>query len=178
MSETSAYGGQESGSGHLRCSGVMISPNSISRLRRGKPVKTIPRERIIKLKLCRDTGVKRPFCHFLSGFTMVMLGVIGEFIILVSSLTGLRLDADTDPEGFVIPLIPVGFWVMLGTGLFLLVGVFRAKYHLLVETGHGITRIFFEKPAGRDEICQFLSKAGTEFGYEFDISETENPAID
>ncbi len=160
----------------LRYSGVMISAESISRMRRGKPVATVPRERIINLKLCNDTGVRNPFCHFLLGFTMVMLGAIGDFIVLVSSLSGVRLDADVDPEGLVIPLIPVGFWVMIGTGLLLLVGVFRAKYHLLIETGQGITRIFFEKPADQQEIRRFLAKAGAEFGYEFDISGVEKSA--
>ena len=162
----------------FKCSQIMISADSVSRLRHGKPVETIPKEKIVNLKLCRDTGVRRPFRHFLIGFIMVMTGSIGEFLALVSSLGGRRPAAGVETGNMVIPLAPIVFWVVIGAGFLALAGVFRVKYYLLVETGQGISRLFFEERTGQKEICRFLSRAGTEFGYEFDLSENEKPPGD
>lgn len=162
----------------LRCSGVCISAHSISEIKRGKPAKSIPRERILNLKLCNDTGVRNPFCHFMLGFTLVMIGFIGDFILLVSNFEGISLVENPDPEGMVLPVIPIVFWVMVGAGMLLLVGVFHARYHLVIETEEGINRFFFEKTSGPEEIRHFLAKAGKEFGYEVDVSAIESPGVE
>ncbi len=163
----------ETGHNSLRCSGVCISGLGISKLEGGKVVRTIPRERIKEIKLSFDSDSRHPFCQFFGGFTMVALGLIMEIACVI-----MGSDRATSVNLIVISLgirsAMASFWGIIGLGLWSLIGVFRAKYHLLITTESGTRRLFFEKSSDKREIRQFIRRACQEFGYEIDASILED----
>jgi hypothetical protein len=153
----------------IRCSKVEISGTKISELDGDRIVITIPREQIRQIKLSYDTNAKNPFCQYFLGFTLLSLGLIGFVVTFFASLGGISLTRARS-EDFVVPLIPVTLWLMIGVGFWLLMGIFRARYHLWIDTEGGIRKIFFEKAVDIQEIQQFIKKAHLNFGYSIDVS--------
>jgi len=52
---------------------------------------------------------------------------------------------------------------MVGAGFWLLMGIFRARYHFWIDTQAGIRKIFFDKTVDISEIRQFVRKAHLRF---------------
>jgi len=153
----------------IRCSTVEISGTNITELQCNKIFVTIPREQIRQIKLCYDTCAKYPFCQYFLGFTLFSLGLIGLIVVLYASLGGGSL-VQSKSGAFVLPLIPAALWLMVGIGLWLLSGIFRARYLFLIDTEKGIQKIFFEKSADINEVQQFIRRAQLNFGYAIDVS--------
>ncbi len=156
----------------IRCSKVEISNSGISEHDGDRIVVTIPRERIRQIRLCYDTESRNPFCQYFLGFTLLSLGLIG---LVVTFFAGMRGDSPTqaEPGIFILPIVPVALWLMVGTGFWLLMGIFRARYHLWIDTEEGIRRIFFGKKVDIAEIRQLMRRAHLNFGYEIDVSVLE-----
>ena len=160
----------------LRCSKIEITGTHISELDGERLVMTIPREQILKIKLCYDTDAKYPFCQYFLGFTLLSLGLIGLAVTFFASISGGPL-VQTESGNFVLPLVPMTLWLMVGAGFWFLLGIFRAKYHLWIETENGICKIFFDKKADIKEIQQFIRQAHLYFGYAIDVSILEKMSI-
>ncbi len=153
----------------LRYSNVEISADEITEFSGERRIVTVSRKQIRHIKLSRDTSVKYPFLEFFVGFTLTFLGMIGIIILLVAAV-GERHFIQRESEHLVLPLVPVILWGVTGIGLWLLVRVFRSRYHLVIETGNREFKIFFEKTTDIQDIKQFVQRAKTDFGYEIDVS--------
>jgi len=160
----------------LRCSKVEITGTNISELAGDRLVVTIPRKQILRIKLCYDTDSKYPFCQYFLGFTLLSLGLIGLVVTFFASIRGGPL-IQAESGNFVLPLVPITLWLMVGAGFWLLLGIFRAKYHLWIETETGLYKIFFDKKADIKEIQQFIRQAQLHFGYAIDVSILEKLLI-
>ncbi|MGC2424594.1 MAG: hypothetical protein WA666_09600 [Nitrospirota bacterium] len=152
----------------IRCSRVEISGATICEVCGIKTVVTVPREHIRRISVVYDTTAKYPFFQFFMGFVLIALGVIGLTVSwLASTVIG---PIDIDPDNMNIPIIPVVLWLMIVSGVWSLVVVFRASYHMLIETEDGVKKIFFEKATTLPDIQHFIRRAGWRFGYEIDTS--------
>lgn len=152
----------------IRCSKVEISEAGISELNGRRVVTAIPREQIREIKLCCESCAKYPFFQYLMGFNLVALGVIGLLVVFLASTKQPLVPAE--PGTFVLPMIPIILWVMVGIGFSLLIKVIRTRYHLAVETEGGIRKLFFDRKMKVGEIQQFIRKAQFYFGYSVDVS--------
>src|SRR5208337_3969114 len=121
----------------IRCSKVEISGTNISELHCDRIFVTVPREQIRQIKLCYDTSAKNPFCQYFLGFTLFSMGLIGLIVVFYASLGGGSLVQAKSGE-FVLPLIPAALWLMVGIGLWLLSGIFRARYLFLIDTENAV----------------------------------------
>ena len=152
----------------IRCSRVEISGATICEVCGVKTVATVQREHIRHISVVYDTTAKYPFFQFFMGFVLIALGFIGLIVSwLASAVIG---PIDIDPDEFRIPIIPIVLWLMIVSGIWSLVIVFRASYHLLIETEDGVKKIFFEKATTLPDIQHFIRRAGWRFGYEIDTS--------
>ena len=161
----------------MRCSNAAISQAGISRVDGENITFSVPREQIRSITLAHDTGAGHPFCQYLLGFMLTSFGVLGLFVVFFASTGKSSLTRQEEGE-FVLPLIPILLWIITGAGLWLLSGIFRARYHLLIATDKETWRIFFDKEIEIGEIRQFLRKAGLNFGYTIDMSILENMPAD
>lgn len=153
----------------IRCTRVEISDAMICEICRTKTVTSVRREDIRHIKLTYDTSAKYPFFQFFFGFILISLGFIGLIVAwLASSVVGEPIDID--PDQVRVPIIPIFLWLMIVSGVWNLAKVFRASYHLLIETEDGLTKVFFEKSAKLEDIQKFVRKVCWQFGYEIDTS--------
>ncbi len=153
----------------IRCSTLEISGTSISRLEGDKIVLTVPREQIRHIVLIYDSDVKNPFCRYLLGFVLLLLGLIGLTAVLLASAGGRPLIQPETGSSEIAPII-IALWAMMGIGIWLLMGIFRARYQLLIHTPNGPQRAPFSNSMKVPEIRQFIRRAHMFFGYEIDIS--------
>jgi hypothetical protein len=153
----------------ITCSGVEFSGTMVREVIGKKVALVIPREQIRQIKLIYDTAAKYPFFQFLTGFILLGLGVLG---IIVSFLTSLRgsLPVDVESGSVRLQLIPISLWLMVGVGLWSLIGVFKASYYLAVETENGVKKLSFEKSTDLRDIRLFIRKVNWSFGYDIDTS--------
>jgi hypothetical protein len=155
----------------IRCSRVEISGAMICEVCGVETVVTVPREHIRRISVIYDTNAKYPFFQFFLGFILIALGIIGLTVSwLASAVTG---PIDIDPDNINIPIIPIAMWLMIVSGIWSLVVVFRASYHLLIETEDGAKKIFFEKATTLPDIQHFIRRACWRFGYEIDTTSLE-----
>jgi hypothetical protein len=161
----------------IRCSRVEISGATISEVCGIKTIASVPREHIRRISVIYDTTAKYPFFQFFLGFILIALGFIGLIVSwLASAVSG---PIDIDPDNINIPIIPIALWLMIVSGIWSLVVVFRASYHLLIETEDGVKKIFFEKATTLQDIQHFIRRAGWRFGYEIDttsLDKLEHPS--
>ncbi len=153
----------------MRCSTVQISGSSISQLNGDGIAAAVPKEDIRRAKLAYDPKSRHPFLRFLAGFGLMVAGlilIIADFIIVEVGVFQLRVAAHT----FRIPVAPIGLWLAVGAGLWLLIGVFRGRYNLSINTGSGTCKIFFAESADIREIRNFIGRANRELGYDIDTS--------
>jgi hypothetical protein len=151
------------------CSTVQISGSGISQLEGERIAATVPREDVRRIKLCYDPESRHPFLRFLAGFGLVVAGlvmIIADFIIVEVGIFRVHIASHT----FSIPLATIGLWLGVGAGLWLLIGVFRGRYNLLINTGRGICKIFFAESTDIREIQRFVGRANLELGYDIDMS--------
>ncbi len=158
-------GGIDIENNSIRCSTVRISCAGISELSEGRVVVTVPKEQIRRVILSHLTCTRKPFLQFFVGFVSVSIGLI---LGITSFLVDEGDPVPAPPGSFVvkIPLLTVGLWILMGFGFYLLMGIFRGIYILIVETDQGKQRICFDKTARIGEIMSFIEKARDEFGYE------------
>lgn len=153
----------------LRCSNVEISADEITEFNGKRAVSRVQRKHIRHIKLSYDTNVKTPFLHFFMGFTLTTLGIIGLTTFIIAAAGEGRF-LQRESGRLVLPLVPMVLWVMIGLGFWLLMRVFRARYHFVVDTEEGERKIFFEKAADVREIQQLVRRARLSFGYEIECS--------
>jgi hypothetical protein len=129
----------------------------------------VPKEEIRKISLAHDSRSRHPFFRFFAGFILIATGLVfliaafliaegGVYVVQVQSLI------------FGVPLLPLILWAMVGAGLWLIIGVFRGRYNLLIDTENGSRKIFFAESAGITEIRDFVARAVQELGYDIDVS--------
>ena len=159
----------DSDSSSICYSKVEISGTNIREINGGRIALTIQKEQIRQIRLCCDTEARNPFCQYFLGFTLFSLGLLGLVVTFLASAGGGGI-ATADPGKFVIPFVPIILWIMTGAGFWLLLGIFRARYHLCIDIGNGVHRIFFDRAADAMEMRQFIRLANQKFGYEIDIS--------
>ncbi len=155
---------------------MAISASKIVGFGRKRASVTVPRRQIRHIKLSYDTCVKNPFLQFFMGFTLATLGLIGIITFLIAALESGHLIQKESGE-FVLPMIPIILWLATGTGLWLLIRVFRAQYHLVVETDSGQCKIFFDRSTDIHDIRQLIRRANIDFGYEIESSVLEKMQI-
>ncbi len=160
----------------MTCSKVQISASGIKQMEGDSILVEVPKAEIRKVKLCHDSKSRYPFLRFLSGFVLVVTGfilVIAAFIMAEGGVYMVKIRSLT----LEIPLAPILIWLMVGIGMWLLIGVFRGRYNLLINTQGGIRKIFFGESADIKEIILFVKRANQELGYEIDVSLTETMYI-
>jgi hypothetical protein len=153
----------------MRCSTVNISLSGISQLDGEAVVTAVPREEIRRITLAHDSRVRHPFLQFFAGFILIATGLvflIAAFLIAEGGVYLVQLKSRT----LGIPLLPIGLWSMVGIGLWLITGVFRGRYNLLIDTRDGCRKIFFAESADIREIRDFVGRAVRELGYDVDMS--------
>jgi hypothetical protein len=153
----------------MNCASVDISTNGISQLDGKKTINTIPREGIVRITLSHDSCSRHPFLRFLVGFVMIAMGIvlgIGAFLLDLGGI----YPVETEYVSFGIPVAPLVIVSLIWAGGWLLAGMLRGRYNLLIHTPNGIRKIFFTDSADIRDIRQFLRRAQTELGYEIDVS--------
>jgi len=153
----------------MRCSTVQISGSGISQLEGDRITATVPKEEVLRIKLSYDPESRHPFLRFLAGFGLVVAGlvlIIADFIIVEVGIIPVHIASHT----FSIPAATIGMWLGVGAGLWLLIGVFRGRYNLLINTGEGVRKIYFAASADIREIQRFVGRASQEMGYDIDMS--------
>jgi hypothetical protein len=151
------------------CAAVKITESSICQMKADKVVATVPKEEIRRIRLSHDSQSRHPFLRFFTGFVLVTTGLImlmAAFIIAEGGVYLLQIQSYT----LGIPIIPIVLWSMVGAGLWLLIGVFRGRYNLLLDTEKGTRKIFFAASADICEIQRFIERANGELGYDIDTS--------
>ncbi len=152
----------------VRCATVEFSPTVVRLLRKpGEAI--IPRERIRAIRIVQDTSARYPFARFFVGFVLLLLGGLG---VLVLVLLGIREALPIGVEDGEVQLqpLPVTAWLAITLGLWSLVGVFRAGYHLTIETDERVRRMFLGNSRDLEDIRQLVRGATWSFGYEIDAS--------
>jgi hypothetical protein len=153
----------------MRCSTVQILGSGISQIEGDSIAATVPKEEVRRIKLSYDPESRHPFVRFFAGFGLVVAGlimIIVDFIIVEVGIFHLRIASHT----FSIPAAMIGFWLGVGGGLWLLIGVFRGRFNLSIDTGQGIRKIFFDASTDIREIQHFIGRANQELGYYIDMS--------
>jgi hypothetical protein len=157
----------DSNSNSISYSDVVISGTTIRKIANGIPVLTIPKVDILQVRLSHDTEASNPFGQYLLGITLLILGLLGLGVTFLA-LAGGGGVATAKPGEMVVPLVPIVLWIMTGAGFWLLVGIFRARYNLCIDTESGVSRVFFGKGAEVMALRQFIWRANLKFGYEID----------
>lgn len=148
---------------------VKITGSGLSQMDGDKVVVTVPKEEIQRVRLSHESQSRHPFLRFFAGFVLVTTGLIlltAAFIVAEGGVYLLQLQSYT----LGIPVIPILLWAMVGVGLWLLAGVFRGNYNLLLDTDKGTRKIFFAASADIREIHRFIERANRELGYAIDTS--------
>lgn len=152
----------------IRYEGVQISVESVSALSGDKVLSAVPRDQICRITLCHDTSARYPFLQFSFGFIFILLGIVAmTAAFLIDTENNVALWSE---QQFVIPLVPIAIWVVIGAGFWLMAGIFRTEYHLLLDTKDKALKLFFKKSADIHEIHQFIRRARLEFGYVIDAA--------
>ncbi len=153
----------------MKCSTVQISASCISQLDDSRIAVTVPKEDIRRIKLAYDPESRHPFLRFLAGFGLVVAGlimIIADYIIVEVGIFRIHIASHT----FSIPVATISLWLGVGAGLWILIGVFRGRYNLLINTGQGFRKIFFAASTDIREIQRFVGRANRELGYDIDMS--------
>ena len=153
----------------MKCSTVQISGSGISQIDGDRIVATVPKEEVRRIKLSYDPESRHPFLRFFAGFGLFVAGlimIIVNFIIVEVGIFQVRIASHT----FSIPLATICSWLGVSAGLWFLIGVFRGRYNLLIDTGQGIRKIFFAASTNIREIQRFIGRANQELGYDIDMS--------
>jgi hypothetical protein len=103
------------------------------------------------------------------GFVLVFLGFIGLIAVLIASAGGHPLLQPETGSSELAPII-LALWILIGAGLWLLKGIFQARYQLLIDAADGPRKVPFAKSMDLQQIRQFIRRAQMFFGYEIDIS--------
>ncbi len=153
----------------IKCTTVEISDSMLCEVDDGKTISSIPREQVQAIKLVCDTGAKHPFMQFFVGFSALAVSIFGLFISLLVRWRGL-LPVTVHPGQVSLHPVTIALYVLLGAGLWCLLGVLRVRYYLEVRTGTRLMRLFFERSASAGDIRQFIRSVTWRFGYEIDAS--------
>jgi hypothetical protein len=151
------------------CSDVKISVSGLSQLKGNDIVSTVPKDDIVNITLCYDSRSTRPFLRFSAGFILIAVGLVfltTAFLMAEGGVYNLELQVFT----LGVPLIPIALWLLVGFGLWLILGVFPGRYNLLIKTRRGSRKIFFRQSADIREIRSFVGRAVGELGYTIDVS--------
>ncbi len=151
------------------CSSVHISQSGISQMEGDAVVATVSRDEIRRVTLTHDSRARRPFLQFFAGFIMIATGLVfltAAFLIAEGGVYVVQLKSLV----FGVPVLPVALWAMVGIGLWLIIGVFRGRYNLLIDTAGGCRKIFFTESADIRDIRDFIGRAVREMGYDIDMS--------
>jgi hypothetical protein len=160
----------------MRCSTVQISASDICQLEAGRITATVSKEDIRRIKLSYDSMARHPFLQFFIGFGLIATGlvlIIATFIMADVSAFLFRLTSNA----YSIPVAPIVLWLMVGAGLWLLIGVFRGRYNLQISTTQGSRKIFFGGATDINDILRVIGRANRELGYNIDLSITETMCI-
>jgi hypothetical protein len=153
----------------MRCSTVQILGSGVSQIDGGRIAATVPKEEVRRIKLSYDPRSRHPFLRFLAGFGLIVAGlilIIADFIIVEVGIFRVHIASHT----FSIPVATIGLWLGVCAGLWLLIGVFRGRYNLLINTRQGICKIFFAESTDIREIQHFVGRAKQELGYDIDMA--------
>ncbi len=151
------------------CSSVNISASGISQLNGDRIIAAVPREGIQRIILGHDSLARHPFFRFLVGFVLVASGIIlaiGAFLLDLGGVYLVRMEQYT----FGVPVAPLVIVLFIWVGGWLVIGVLRGRFNLLIHTPMGTRKIFFEAAADIRDIRRFLERAQRELGYEVDLS--------
>ena len=155
---------------------VKITATGVSQLEDSTAVFTISKQDIRLAKLTYLAKSRHPFLQFLIGFGLLASGlvlIIMTFIIVEVGVVIINVWSYT----LSIPVVPIALWLMVGTGLWLIIGVFRGRYNIMIQTDQGISNIFFGESANIIDILNFIRRANQELGYNIDISITKTMYI-
>lgn len=145
----------------------------------GRPIGAIiPREHIRNIRVVHDTSTSYPFARFFVGFMLLLLGGLGLLILFLASAGGaspIRLEG----REIHFQLAPATVWLGVTLGVWSLLGVFRAGYHLTIQTDKRERRTFLGNSRDLEDIRRLVRGATWTFGYEIDASalgEVHEPA--
>ncbi len=129
----------------------------------------IPRERIRNIRIVHDTSARYPFLQFFVGFMLFLAGGIGVFVLIFIGPRG-ALPLRVEDGALHFELVPEAFWLAIALGLWSLLGVFRASYHLTIETDERVRRVLLGFSRDLEDIRQLARGAAWSLGYEIDAS--------
>ncbi len=158
------------------CSTITITATGVSQQDGASAGVTIPREEIRMIKLSHDSRSRRPFLRFFIGFVLAVTGLVlitAAFMMAEGGVAFVRMK----PFALGIPVLPIALWLLVGAGLWLILGVFRGRYNLLITADQGTRKLFFEESTDISEILSFIRRANRELGYAIDTSITETMYI-
>ncbi len=136
----------------------------------GKPIDAIiPRERIRNIRVVHDTSARYPFARFFLGFVLLLLGGLGVLVVILTGIRG-ALPLRVEDGELQLQLVPATCWLAITLGLWWLMGVFRASYHLTIETDERVRRTVLGNSRDLENIRQLVRRATWSFGYEIDAS--------
>jgi hypothetical protein len=153
----------------MKCSSITITASGISQHCDDSCMVTVPKDAIRSVKLGHDSRSRRPFLRFFVGFILVASGIVfltAAFLIAEGGIVSMHLNSRV----LGVPVLPVALWLLVGAGLWLIMGVFRGRYTMEITTEEGQKKFHFEESAKIVEINRFLQRANRELGYEIDLS--------
>ncbi len=158
------------------CSSISITAAGIGQRSEAADVVMVPREDIRAVSLSHKTRSRHPFLRFLAGFVLVVTGLIfliAAFLLAEGGVVEIHLNIFS----FSVPVIPILLWSLVGAGLWLILGVFRGCYTIMITTDAGTRTLSFPESAKIAEILRFIGRANRELGYSIDTSLTQTMYI-
>jgi hypothetical protein len=153
----------------MNCASIDISATGIKQLGGSRAMAAVRREDIGRIVLGHDSRSRHPFLRFLVGFVLVTSGIIlaiGAFLLDLGGVYLVKMESFT----FGIPVAPLVIVLFIWAGGWLVLGVLRGRYNLLIHTPQGTRKIYFAETADIRDIRKFLERAEQELGYEIDVS--------
>jgi hypothetical protein len=153
----------------MNCASIDISASGIRQLCGDRTLVAVQREDILRIVLGHDSRTRHPFLQFLVGFVLVTSGIIlgiGAFLLDLGGVYLVKMEQFT----FGVPIAPLAIVLFIWAGGWLVLGVLRGRYNLLIHTPEGARKIAFADDADIRDIRAFLERAQCELGYEIDVS--------
>ncbi len=153
---------------YIRCLRVEVSASGVREWSSNRISNIIPRDQIRQITLCSGTDVKYPFCQYVLGLALFLIGLLGLAVSLLEVI-GQGYLVQSEPGVIMLPLTPLALLFTAGIGFWILAGIFRVRYFFMIETKKGASKISFGKSADVDEIKRFIWKMKMSFGYVIDV---------
>ncbi len=143
-----------------KCSSVEITEDEISEFDGNKRIVSIHRKDIIKIVLKYGVIGERYLVQIICGLILTALGLVfGSLPIYHILKTGVSLSGPA--LGVIASAAP-----MVLVGIFLIAGLFKRRYYLLIQTGGKHRKVVFQDKIELPEISHFINTINSNLKYE------------